>query len=174
MPYDKGVSCAKAMTSDVIAQRTAPTGLKTTPNEKLDIVFEALYYFGSPQRTARFDQGHRTSNMADVRRVGLVITGLSVVGGVAGAVSAGVTVSVAAAVLFGPQAFIKPLGRAIGVFTAATIGGALLGEFVQPFHPGTPEIPGLVLGAVAGFIAAALYLRTVRHSLSAEARVPVR
>ena len=58
------------------------------------------------------------------------------------------------------------LGRAVVVTALGTIIGAVIGEFLSPLNPYDADLaPGVVRGALAGFVAAGLYLRfTTRHA----------
>jgi len=45
-----------------------------------------------------------------------------------------------------------PLGRAILVTAIGTFIGAIVGEFLNPFNPYAHTIPGVIGGALLGFV----------------------
>jgi hypothetical protein len=64
-----------------------------------------------------------------------------------------------------------PLGRAILVTSIGAIAGAVVGELVAPLNPYDADLtPGLIRGALIGFIAAGVVLRlTVSDSTRSKA-----
>jgi hypothetical protein len=65
-----------------------------------------------------------------------------------------------------------PLGQAIAVTALGTVVGAVAGELLNPFNPYARAVPGVIGGAIAGFVVAGVGLRiaTRRPPLS---HVPV-
>jgi hypothetical protein len=74
--------------------------------------------------------------------------------------AAGAFVGVIAAPLigFGLLRYV-PIGRSILVTALATIVGGLAGEALRPFNPYTRVLPGVIVGALGGFVLSAIALR---------------
>jgi hypothetical protein len=131
-------------------------------------------------------------------RIAVVTAGLSLTGGVIGAVCAEAAVGILVIFESGVRAFFShntlqllgptmgfgavvgaigapilawgllrrvPLGRAIFVTACGTVLGAVAGEILRPL-PLTRTIPGVLAGAVAGFLVAGvgLWIHARRHA----------
>jgi hypothetical protein len=56
-----------------------------------------------------------------------------------------------------------PLGRAAVFTTIGTLAGAVGGELVQPFNPYARTVPGVLVGALIGFIGGGILVRLRTH-----------
>ena len=133
-----------------------------------------------------------------IARVAVVTAGLSVSGGVVGAVcataavgviataesgfaslasgaglgllgiaaGAGAVVGMVGAPLLGWGLLRRvPLGRAIVITALGTVFGAVCGQLLNPLNPYSHVVPGVIGGALAGFVVAGVWLRaTVRRT----------
>ena len=52
-----------------------------------------------------------------------------------------------------------PLGRSILFTASGAIVGASLGEWIRPWNPYSRAVPGVILGALLGFLVAGIALR---------------
>jgi hypothetical protein len=76
------------------------------------------------------------------------------------AAGAGAVVGMAGAPLLGWSLLRRvPLGRAILVTAFGTVVGAVGGELLNPLNPYVQTVPGVVGGALAGFLVAGIGLR---------------
>jgi hypothetical protein len=65
-----------------------------------------------------------------------------------------------------------PLGRAIVVTGLGTIGGAVVGELLNPINPYALTIPGVIAGGLAGFLTAGVALRLTARRDSSSSDAP--
>jgi hypothetical protein len=56
-----------------------------------------------------------------------------------------------------------PLGRAAFVTAIGTVIGAVVGQFLNPLNSHASTLPGVIVGAFVGFLAAGVGLRIATH-----------
>jgi hypothetical protein len=64
-----------------------------------------------------------------------------------------------------------PLGRALLITAIGTVGGAVVGQVLEPFNPYSRNIPGVIAGGFVGFLFAAAALRFREYLRSRSKRV---
>ena len=66
-----------------------------------------------------------------------------------------------------------PLGRAIAVTALATVIGAVAGDLLNPLNPYAHAVPGVIGGALIGFVAAGAVLRNATQRASSSRVAPL-